>query len=119
MKVYRFDADVGRTIEEFGSVNFVLSSLVRLNTDARVSCIHLGLNGTVGYHQAVTPQLFLVVRGEGWVRGEANDRIPITVGYAAFWEKDEWHESKTNGGMMVIVIESESLNPAEFMVAAK
>jgi len=54
------------------------------------------------------PQLFLVVQGEGWVRGESPETRSITTGYAAFWEKDEWHESGTESGMTAIVIEVES-----------
>ncbi|MBI4758256.1 MAG: cupin [Chloroflexi bacterium] len=118
MKIFRFDPKVGRKIENFGSTNFVLSGIVHLRPDARISCIHLSSNGIVGYHQAVTPQLFLVVQGAGWVRGETSDRIAITVGQAAFWEKGEWHESGTNTGLMAIVIESELLDPSEFMPMA-
>jgi hypothetical protein len=115
MKLFRFDAGVGQAIGNFGSVNLVFSRIVRPNADVRISCMHLGAQGKVGDHQAATPQLFLVVQGEGWVRGAARDLIPITVGTAAFWEKDEWHESGTETGMTAIVIESEALDPAEFM----
>lgn len=115
MKIYRFDVDAGRTIDKFGSVNFILSRIVRLNADAQVSCLYLGPNGNVGYHQAVTPQLFLVVQGEGWARNETSKRVPISMGHAVFWDKDEWHESGTNAGLIAIVIESEVLNPSEFM----
>ena len=115
MKFYRFEADVGRSIDNFGSVNFILSRIAHLTAEARVSCFHLGLNGQVGYHQAVTPQLFLVVQGEGWVSDEISERVSITTGCAVFWDKDEWHESGTDQGMTAIVIESEMINPAEFM----
>jgi hypothetical protein len=115
MKIYRFDVDVGRAIDTFGSMNFILSRVVGLTAEARVSCFHLGSNGKVGYHQAVTPQLFLVMQGEGWVCDGTSKRVPITLGCAVFWDKDEWHESGTNTGLIAIVIESEFLNPSEFM----
>lgn len=115
MRIYRFDADVGRTIDAFDSVNFALSKIVRLDSDAHVSCAYLGPNGGIGYHQAVVPQLLLIMQGEGWVRDEASDRIPIKVGQAVFWEKDEWHETGAGAGLMAIIIESETLDPAEFM----
>jgi hypothetical protein len=76
----------------------------------------LGEHGIVGFHPAATPQLFLVVSGYGWVRSEeSTGRMPISAGQAAYWEKDEWHESGTDAGMTAIVIESETLEPAEFM----
>ena len=115
MRIFRFDPQVGRPIDQFGSSNLVLSNIVGTSEQARISCMHLGPQGVVGYHQAASPQLFLVVQGEGWVRGERPDRLPITAGRAAFWEKGEWHEAGTDAGFMAIIIESEALTPSEFM----
>lgn len=71
--------------------------------------MHLEENGLIGYHQAVVPQLLLVVHGEGWVRGETDEYIKVHSGEAVFWDKDEWHETKTDTGLTAIVIESEEL----------
>jgi hypothetical protein len=77
--------------------------------------MYVGSKGVIGYHQAVTPQLFLIVEGKGWVRGGSSDeRMPIGMGQAAFWEKGEWHESGTDTGMTAIVMEGETLIPSEF-----
>jgi len=115
MRIYRFDAEVGRRIDAFDSINFVMAKVVHLASEARVSCAYLGPDGKIGHHQAVVPQLLLVVQGEGWVRGAAADRIPVAVGHAVYWEQDEWHETTADTGLMAIVIESEALNPADFM----
>lgn len=115
MKIYRFDVEVGRSIDYFGSVNFTLSRIVQLTSEARVSCFHLGSQGKVGYHQAVIPQLFLVVQGTGWVRDETSDRVSVIPGCAVFWDKGEWHEAGTDHGLTAIVIESEVITLAEFM----
>lgn len=115
MKIYRFDATVGQKIDVFDSVNFVLSKVAHLTAETRVSCAYLGADGKIGYHQAVVDQLLLIVRGEGWVRGEAEERIPVTVGHAVYWQQGEWHETTTDAGVMAMVIESEALNPAEMM----
>jgi hypothetical protein len=56
-----------------------------------------------------------VVQGEGWVRGSAADHIPVAVGHAVYWEQDKWHETAADPGLMAIVIESEALDPADFM----
>ncbi len=119
MKIYRFDPGAGRRIDKFGSFNFVLSEVVRLTFEAQISCLYLGQGGRAGLHQAVSSQLCLIVQGEGWVRGEAADRIPVKAGLAVYWEKDEWHETSTNSGMIAIVIESESLHPEESMPLAE
>jgi len=114
LKIYRFDANVGRSIGNFGS-NFIFSRVIRFNAEARVSCFHLDPSGLVGYHQAVTPQLFLVVGGNGWVRDETSGKVPISLGSAAFWDKDEWHEAGSNIGLIALVIEGELPDSSEFM----
>lgn len=63
------------------------------------------------------PQLLLIVAGEGWVRGNTPDTVLVRVGDAIFWEAREWHETKTDTGLMAIVIESDGLNPAHDMPA--
>jgi mannose-6-phosphate isomerase-like protein (cupin superfamily) len=69
-------------------------------------------NGIIGYHQAVVPQLLIIVEGEGKVRGEEENFISVKSGEAVYWRKDEWHETKTEVGLTAIVIESEELDPS-------
>jgi hypothetical protein len=57
------------------------------------------------------------VQGQGWLRGETSDHSSVFPGQAAFWEKGEWHEAGTSTGLVAIIIESELLEPAEFMPA--
>ncbi|HEU4784951.1 MAG TPA: hypothetical protein VFS83_16555, partial [Ktedonobacterales bacterium] len=75
----------------------------------------LAPGGRVGAHQATTRQLFLVMSGEGWVRGPEHERTSITVGQAAFWESGEEHESGSETGMVAFVIEGDTLNPDQFL----
>jgi hypothetical protein len=114
VKIYDFGPDRGERIEKFDS-DFIFSKIVRFYTEAKVSCFYLNSNGVVGYHQAVTPQLFLVVQGNAWVRDQTSGKIPIRQYRAAFWDKDEWHEAGTDTGCVAIVIECEALNPSEYM----
>jgi quercetin dioxygenase-like cupin family protein len=102
----------------FSSSHLTLSRVVRLACQAQIVCMYLGPKGLVGFHQATVQQIFLVVDGSGWVRGEAPERVPIAAGRAAFWEAGEWHESGSETGMTAIVIESESLDPVQFMPEA-
>lgn len=115
MKTFRFDREVGKEIEQFGSVRAIISKILHLDDEAVISSLYLQPQGRVGYHQAVTPQLFLIVQGEGWVRGEADQKFSIKAGQAAFWEMGEWHQSGTETGMTAVMIESASMDPAQFM----
>ena len=115
MNIFRFDLAAGKNIEAYGSSGFTLSKIARLPGESDIKCAYLP-KGIIGYHQAAQDQLFLVVQGEGWVRGESPEtRRPIQAGQAAFWEAGEWHESGTETGMVAILIEGENIDPAKTM----
>lgn len=118
MRIYSFETSIRQKIEKFGSRNVIQSRITDLKDKAHVSHMQIGAKGLIGFHRATTPQLFLVIRGKGWVRGETKERISISAGQAAYWEAGEWHESGTITGMMVIVIEidADEFDPAEYML---
>jgi quercetin dioxygenase-like cupin family protein len=115
MKIYRFDPEVGKKIEQFGSVKAIISRIVHLEDDAVVNCVYIRPHGKIGGHQAVTQQMFLLVEGKGWVRSEFGGKLTIREGQAIFWEKGEWHESGTETGMTAVIIEGINVDPAELM----
>ena len=114
MKIFRFGQETGKPITHFDS-NFVISRILISEKPTHVGCMHLETNGIVGFHEAVSPQLLLIVNGEGWVRCDSEEIVHVSFGDAVFWEKGEWHETRTETGLTAIVIESEDLNPAGFM----
>jgi quercetin dioxygenase-like cupin family protein len=123
LDIFHFERELGKRIHNFDS-NFVMSRLSKQKDnetyqpmttgDIHIGCMYLERGDRVGYHQATVPQLFLVVQGEGWVRGKEAEKISIKAGQAAFWQTDEWHESGTDTGMVVIVIESPYISPRPF-----
>jgi quercetin dioxygenase-like cupin family protein len=115
MKLFRFDREIGRIIPAFDSQNLVMTPIVKEANSVHVGCMYIGPEGCVGFHQATTPQLFLVVQGEGWVTSEDRQRISIKSGQAAYWEAGEWHESGSHAGMTSLVFESPDLKPEAFM----
>ncbi|HEX6799043.1 MAG TPA: cupin domain-containing protein [Ktedonobacterales bacterium] len=116
MRIFRFDAAVARPITEFGSVGASIAPVARPGAGfVQLGCIYVAAGGCVGRHPAGEPQLFLVVAGEGWVSGADGERVPIRTGQAAFWEPGEEHESGSEQGMAVMVLEAEALDPARYM----
>ena len=114
MEFYKFNKESGKKISKFNS-DFIISRIIETNKVTSIGCMHLDKNGIVGYHQAVVPQLLLILNGEGYVRNEKEEYFKVEAGDAVFWEKDEWHETKTDVGLTAIVIQSEELDPASFM----
>lgn len=88
MRIFRFDSTVGHAITAYGSANVSISGILRLSMAGddhiQIGCMHIGPGGEVGAHPAVGSQLFLVVAGEGWVRGAVGGalgpRQPIAPG---------------------------------------
>jgi hypothetical protein len=82
----------------------------RLAPEAHIVVIEVGRGGLVARHPAVGAQLFAVVAGSGWVSGGDGVREPIEAGEAVLWEPGEDHESGSDAGMTVLVVEAESLD---------
>jgi quercetin dioxygenase-like cupin family protein len=87
----------------------VSASVRRLAPEAHALVLDVEPGGVVGRHPAVVPQLFVVVRGSGWVSGGNGEREPIVAGEVVLWEAGEEHESGSEAGMTALVLESESL----------
>ncbi len=66
--------------------------------------------GVLGEHEAPTPQLFVVVDGRGWAADDDGQRHEISVGHAVLWDQGERHESVTDSGMTVVVMQALELN---------
>ena len=115
MKLFRFDPEVGKNIHQYDSSGFTLANVAHLPGETVIHCAYLGPNGRIGYHQATIPQLFLVVQGEGWVRSKSSKKTSIKAGQAAYWDQEEWHESGTETGMVVIIMEGNNIDPAKHM----
>lgn len=108
MKLFAFDDRASRSIDLYGTVNVLFTRIANLTADAHISYMNIQPGGVIGYHQATMPQLFLVVEGDGWVRGGEGARVAVRRGEAAFWEAGEWHESGSDEGLSAIVIEVDS-----------
>ncbi|EPD50284.1 hypothetical protein HMPREF1210_02855 [Paenisporosarcina sp. HGH0030] len=118
MEFYQFNKESGKQISKFNS-DFIMSRIIQTDKTTNIGCMHLDKNGIVGYHQAVVPQLLLILSGEGTVRNDKEEYFKVQSGDAVFWEKDEWHETKSNDGLTAIVIESTELNPSLYMPLKK
>ena len=110
MEFYSFAKQHGRNITQYDS-NFIISRLAITETRAAISCLYLEENGIIGYHEATVNQILYVVQGECDVCNEQKQYKTLRAGDVVFWEKGEFHETKTTTGVTAIVIEGEALSP--------
>ncbi|PEB47999.1 cupin [Bacillus pseudomycoides] len=108
MKIFDFSEKVGNHISIFQS-DFVMSKILKHQGNIHIGCMHLQAKGSIGYHEAVVPQLLLIVEGEGFVCGADKEKVKVKAGQAVSWEKGEFHETNTENGLMAIVIEADNL----------
>jgi len=106
VRLVRLTAAEGLPITAHGS-RFALVPLMRPTDLARTIAMHLAAGDAVGEHEADARQLFLVVRGSGWVSGGDGVRHPIGEDHAAIIEPGEPHAAGTSDGMVAIVVEGE------------
>lgn len=110
MRLYRFDAETGRAIYQFGSAGAAITPVTRIAKEGQVTAFWIEPGGHVGAHEADVPQLLLVIHGAGWVEGANGARAPIHAWQAAYWEKGERHSTGSPGGMGALVIEGRALD---------
>lgn len=102
--------DKGINIENYQSISSNYLKIMKTEEATNIGIITIGLNGVLGYHQAPVPQLFMVVNGEGWVRGADQKQMPISSGQTVFFEKGEWHETGSEKGLTAFVLQAGELN---------
>lgn len=116
MEFYKLSKSGGKRVTEFDS-DFIISRIVRTEKQVHVGCMFLDENGVIGYHQASIPQLLLILSGKGYVCDGQKEYVEVEAGDAVFWDKGEWHETKSDVGMTALVIESAEMDPSQFMLS--
>ncbi|MFD2630148.1 cupin domain-containing protein [Oceanobacillus kapialis] len=117
MQLFRFDKEVGSHVTQYNS-DFWFSRILRTNhTKLQISCMTLEAGGLIGGHLAKVDQLLLILEGEGSVTGENNKMESVKRGEAVFLKTGEWHETRSENGLIAIAIEGEELDQATFMKA--
>ena len=111
MEIYNFKKTCGKRITHYSS-NFVMTKILQTSEAASIGVMYLEENEIVGYHQAITPQLLLIVSGTGFVSVDQKEYVQVEEGDAIFWQQGEWHETKTEIGMKAVVIEGNEINPS-------
>lgn len=96
----------GRVIDQFMSTGARHLGGARFTGDGGLAFLTLEPGGNLGRHPTVLPQLYCVVAGAGWVAGADGERYAIAPGQAALFDAGEEHESGSDGGMTVVVLEA-------------
>ena len=110
MRIGQLDDSQRSPITAHGSVGATVTPVAR---EEHVSVVQIELepDGVLGMHPAAIPQLFVVIAGEGTVRGADGEPRLVAAGDAVWWDAGEQHETRSGTGLIALVIESPGLDP--------
>jgi len=77
----------------------------------RAAIFRFGAGGRIARHPAAAPQLLAVLDGDGVVSGGDGVEEPIGAGEAVVWDEGEEHETRSDGGLVALVLEGPGLLP--------
>jgi quercetin dioxygenase-like cupin family protein len=109
-----FDADAAFTPAEDlldGVTIAPLTAPLTTGTPVQAAIFRLAASGRIARHPATVSQILAVLDGAGRVSGADGSFEPIRTGEAVFWSAGEEHETQTEEGMTVLILEAEGLQP--------
>jgi quercetin dioxygenase-like cupin family protein len=110
MELISFGDDPGEVITQFSSHGATSVDLGHGDGEAHVYVVHLEAGGEIGPHHTGFGQLFVVVRGRGWVREADGPRVEIDAGQAAYFERGIVHSKGSDDGLTALMVQVHDLH---------
>lgn len=110
MQFISFTQDLAKQIHQYQSNNLFYRNIMKTEEPVNIDFICIEPDGVVGMHEAPVPQLFIVMHGEGWVRGEDGEKITIKSEQGVLWHQGQAHESGSTTGLTAPVIQAEHIH---------
>jgi len=77
----------------------------------QAAVFRLAPGGRIARHEAIVAQILAVLDGAGTVSGPDRIARSIAMGEAVFWAAGEEHETRTDTGLIALIIEGDGLSP--------
>ncbi|WP_244928277.1 cupin domain-containing protein [Nocardioides sp. W7] len=106
MRVLSLGAQPGRPVDAHGSRGFDVSAF-GITAEAHLVTVRLKAGGVIGRHPAAGRQLMVVLSGDAIVSGSSGDPVVLQAGQAAVWEPNELHETRSESGLVALVVEGD------------
>ena len=91
MKIFAFDSEIADPITQFESCKSASVYIAQGSGALNVYCVYIDPEGSIGEHPSGFCQIFLAVRGTGWISGSDRVRVLISAGQGAYLEEGELH----------------------------
>jgi quercetin dioxygenase-like cupin family protein len=110
MRIVDLAAIPNRTVDRFASRAARHARIADIASGSAVGVIHLGPDGRLGRHPAAVPQLMVVTGGSGYASGDDAKTVRLSTGDAVVWARGEDHETWTEDGIVLLIIETDDPN---------
>jgi quercetin dioxygenase-like cupin family protein len=110
MQIFRFDDLPMHTIAQFGGLHAAIGGIARGISPFQIGYLRLDPGGVLGMHPATSPQLLLILSGEGWVSVDDGVRRAVCQGVAVHWQTGDMHATATETGLTALVFEAEDFD---------
>jgi quercetin dioxygenase-like cupin family protein len=88
-----------------------LTASMQSGSKFQAAVFRLGLNGGIRRHPASVPQIIAVLEGTGEISGSEGTFEKVAKGDAVFFSEGEEHETRTDEGMVALILEGPDLTP--------
>ena len=105
MRIINFSHLEDRPAIDIYSKNVSMIPILNSVEEIQFIVMNVKPNGVIRMHKATADQLFIVAKGEGWIRNETSGKIILKEGECVYWQEGEDHESGSDDGMVVYVLE--------------
>lgn len=106
IRLVRFNRSRAKSIEAYASSGASSCELARGRGESHVYVVHFEPGGSIGPHPAGFDQLFLAVKGSGWVAGTDGIRHDVEEQSGAFIPLGENHSKGSETGMVAVMIQA-------------
>jgi quercetin dioxygenase-like cupin family protein len=106
IRLLRFNANQAKPIEAYTSAGAHSCELAHGRGESHVYVIHFEPGGSIGSHPAGFDQVFIVIKGSGWVAGSDDIRHEIEEESGAFIPLGESHSKGDEVGMVAVMIQA-------------
>jgi RimJ/RimL family protein N-acetyltransferase len=110
MRIIEFLPRTMPPITQFQSSGAAGAVLATGSGTTRIHGLRFEPASQIGEHPTGFAQLFLVVRGEGWVTGGDGRRVDLATGQGAYFERGERHSKGSGPGMTALMVQVDSLD---------
>jgi quercetin dioxygenase-like cupin family protein len=110
IRLFRFNASQARPIEAYASSGASSCVLAHGQGESHVYVVRLEPGGIIGPHPAGFDQVFLAVKGSGWVAGTDGIRHEVHEESGAFIPVGEHHSKGSETGMVAVMIQASQFN---------